>query len=70
MSEVHGLGGASARAAQSARDTRNSYGPITPPVPPETDPEFSEHGYGTSSATKSHRPITPSISRSRIPAAV
>ena len=48
VSEVHGLGGASARAAQSARDTRNSYGPITPPAPPETDPEFSEHGYGTS----------------------
>ena len=62
VSEVHGLGGASARAAQSARDTRDSYGPITPPAPARDRPGvFRTRLWHAVSATKSHRPITPSI---------
>jgi hypothetical protein len=40
VSEVHDLGGASAKAAQSARDMRDSYAP--PPYPPP-DEEYEPH---------------------------
>ena len=40
VSEVHDLGGASAKAAQSARDIRNSY---TPPPYPAADDEDESH---------------------------
>ena len=41
VSEVHDLGGASAKAAQSARDTRDSY---APPPPHDSDDEAEPHG--------------------------
>jgi hypothetical protein len=49
VSEVHDLGAATAKAAQSARDTRDSYGPVSsqhlPPVPPAEEPAASSlHG--------------------------
>lgn len=46
ISEAHDLGGASARAAQSARDTRNSYGSQRPPPIDDAEPESLNH-YGT-----------------------
>jgi hypothetical protein len=42
VSEVHDLGGASAKAAQSARDTRDSYTP--PPPQQDSDEEAEPHG--------------------------
>ena len=46
ISEAHDLGGASARAAQSARDTRDSYGSQRPPPIDDAEPESLNH-YGT-----------------------
>jgi hypothetical protein len=47
VSEVHDLGSATAKAAQSARDTRDSYGPASPPhLPPaEEVAASSPHGF-------------------------
>jgi hypothetical protein len=57
VSEVHDLGAASAKAAQSARETRDSYGPATarralPPPPPEEPPAV---------AREPHEPPLPHI---------
>ena len=46
ISEAHDLGGASARAAQSARDTRDSYGSQHPPPIDDAEPESLNH-FGT-----------------------
>jgi hypothetical protein len=46
ISEAHDLGSASARSAQSARDTRDSYGSQHPPPIDDVEPESLNH-YGT-----------------------
>jgi hypothetical protein len=46
IGDVHDLGGASARAAQSARDTRDSYGAAPQPSDEDADPDLFNH-FGT-----------------------
>ena len=47
VSEVHDLGAATAKSAQSARDTRDSYGPrpAAPPWPGEEDAATAPRGF-------------------------